>query len=73
MHKIYRFPINTFNIDAETKLNKFKLECKDKALEEFIKEYSILDVKTITFDESVEKDLPNITVYYYVDIVTSEL
>lgn len=56
----------------ERNLNKFKLKCKEKALKEFIKTYSILDVSKISFEETVTKSFGANYTVYNIRIMTSE-
>ena len=56
----------------ERNLNKFKLKCKEKALKEFIKTYSILDVPKIYFEEMITKSFGQDYTVYNIRIITSE-
>lgn len=71
MQRIYRTSL--MKCQPDNKIENLKHKFKESSLIDFIRKYSIADVKTITFDEGTEKDQLSGTVYYYVDITTSEL
>ena len=56
----------------ERNLNNFKLKCKEKALKEYIKTYSILDISKIYFEEMVTKSFGQDYTVYNIRIITSE-
>lgn len=75
MERLYRFvgELPTNSKKSIANYNKFKVESKEKALQDYISTYNILDVKTIKFEESEEKVQVNQSIIYYVTIITSEL
>ena len=75
MQAEYQYPIIIKGKKPETlerNLNKFKLKCKEKALKEFIKTYSILDVSKISFEEMITKSFGQDYTVYNISIMTSE-
>ena len=76
MQAEYSYPIIVKGKKPETlkrNLNKFKLKCKEQALKEFIKTYSILDVAKISFEETINKSFGQDYTVYNIRIITSEL
>jgi len=71
MQRMYRTSL--MRCWPDCKVEDLKHKFKESSLIDFIRKYSIADVKTITFTEGTEEDYLSGTVYYYVNIVTSEL
>lgn len=75
MQNEYKYPLITEGKKPETverNLNKLKLKCKEKALKEFIKMYSILDVSKISFAEMITKSFGMNYFVYNIKITSSE-
>lgn len=75
MQSEYIYPIIIKGKRPETlekNLNKFKLKCKEQALKDFIKTFSILDVAKISFVETITKSFGQDYTVYNIRIITSE-
>jgi len=75
MQSEYIYPIIIKGKRPETlekNLNKFKLKCKEQALKDFIKTFSILDVAKISFVETINKSFDTDCTVYNIRIITSE-
>ena len=67
--RIYRHPVNTFDLISKPVgyLEKLQEEFVKASKEDFIKEYNI-DPETVSIKSSIEKDIPGMITYIYVDI-----
>ena len=75
MQAEYEYPIMVKGKKPETlerNLNKFKSKCKEQAVKEFIKTYSILDVSKISFEEMITKSFGQNYTVYNIRIITDE-
>lgn len=75
MQNEYKYPLITKGKNPETierNLNKLKLRCKEKALKEFIKMYSILDISRISFVEMITKSFGMNYFVYNIKIISDE-
>lgn len=68
MKKMYRIPLD-YTLNSTSK-NKQKIKFKNKVIREFLDEFDITNVKTITFNEDEETNLIEQTIFYYIEIET---